>query len=74
MTLTPAINATQSASDILRNNPDAAQDLMDVVIKAATEPGFKDSGEYDDILNLCWVKMQQCRVERDRHIASRAAA
>lgn len=67
------IDPTQSVSHILENNPDLAQDLIDLLI-CATSPGFKDSKEYDEIKDLCWMNTQMSRDARDRYIAGRAAA
>lgn len=67
------IDTAACASRIIKDNPDLASTVLDLLI-GATAPGFKDSLEYEEIKDLCWVRMQQCRAARDAHVESRAAA
>lgn len=66
------LNPTKSVTDILESNPDLAKQVLDLLI-CATTPGFKESNEYDEIKDLCWVRLQQGRAARDAYIESLAA-
>lgn len=65
-------SATHSVSQILKNNPDLAKHVMNILIHAES-PGWKDSNDYDDIKDMCWLKTEECRDARDRYLAARAA-
>lgn len=67
------INPTILVSNILKNDPDLAQDVLDLLI-CATDPAFRDSNEYDEIKDLLFMKLQAGRTARDSYIESRKAA
>lgn len=66
------IDPTQCVLDILLNNPDLAQNVLDLLI-CATKPDFRDSNKYDEIKDLLFMKLQAGRNARDSYIESRAA-
>lgn len=67
------INPTDCISQILENDPTRAEPLIDFVLQA-TKPGFKDSGKFDEVMEMLYVHTQHCREARNRYVESREAA
>lgn len=59
---------------ITENDPHLAVPLLDFLLWATRTPGILDSADYDEALDMLFVKCPEFRVVRDEHIERRAAA
>lgn len=62
----------RSAQRIILNNPDLADDLF-ALLAWADQPNLKENADYDEILNMLWVKTQKSREARDAYVKEQAA-
>lgn len=65
------INATQKAAEILLN-PENAGPLFDLMIWA-NQPQLEENDDYDDVLDMCWQKLDLCRLARAEYARKRLA-
>lgn len=63
----------QNAAAITLNDPQLAIPLLDFLLWAVT-PGTVDSTEYEDVVDLLYMKSPEYMAARDAHLESRAAA
>lgn len=67
------IDPTKCAERILRNEPDLAVPLLDLLIWAADQPNLKDNNDYDEILESLYARTDHSRKARTAYIDGRAA-
>ena len=66
------INPLECVSQITINDPQLAVPLFDLLVFAAS-PGFADSAEYDQMLDMLYAHTPDCRSHRERYQKTRAA-
>lgn len=68
------INPQRCAHNIVLNNPAAqAAELFDLLVWAADQPNLKENSDYDEILDMLWLKIQASRDARDAYAKQRVA-
>lgn len=68
------INPQRCAHNIVLNDSAAqAAELFDLLVWMADQPNLKENADYDEILDMLWLKIQAGRDARDRYAKERVA-
>ena len=64
------IKPQECVRTILRNNPELAKDVFDLLLWV-DQPNLPENSDYKDILDDCWIKTQACRDARHAYAEKR---
>lgn len=67
------INPQERARRIILNDPALAEPLFDLLVWVADQPNLKENSDYDETLDLLWLKIQASRDARDAYVKQRVA-
>lgn len=67
------IDPAKCAVEIVKNDPDLAVPLLDLLIWAANTPDLKDNNEYDEIVESLYARTDHSRKARAAYADNRAA-
>ena len=65
------INPNECAERIVRNDPDLAKELFDLLLWAADQTDIKDNEKYDEIMGNLYKRLQHCRNAREDYAKAR---
>lgn len=67
------IDPQKCARRLILNDPALAEPLFDLLVWVADQPDIKENSDYDEILDMLWLKIQASRDARDAYAKKRIA-